>query len=117
VEEPVGAATPAAADAAAAPSRPAASKPPDRPAVPAAARGAPASGGFVVQVGSFSRRENAAVMVRQAAGKGVRLTVAGPDDRGLFRVRSAVVRTRQEAVALQGKLRAQGYRGLVGAVN
>ncbi len=96
--------------------RPAAARAPERPQAPVAARGA-AGGGFVVQVGSFSRRENAGVMVRQAARKGVRLTVAGPDDRGLFRVRSTVVRTRQEALSLQEKLLAQGYKGLVGAVN
>jgi DedD protein len=98
------------------PPRAAAARPADRAPVTAAAR-ATGGGGFVVQVGSFTRQKNAAVMVRQAGGKGVRLTVAGPDDHGLFRVRSAVVRTRQEAIALQERLRAQGYRGVVGAVN
>jgi cell division septation protein DedD len=102
--------------AAPAPVRPAPPRPADV-APPPAARSAPATGGFVVQVGSFTKRENASLMVKQAARKGVRLTVAGPDDRGIFRVRSTVVRTRQEAVALQEKLQAQGYKGLVGAVN
>lgn len=98
------------------PARTAAARPASAPP-PAAVRSTPATAGFVVQVGSFTKRENAAVMVKQAAGKGVRLTVAGPDDRGLFRVRSTVVRTRPEALALQEKLQAQGFKGLVGAVN
>jgi len=122
--------------AAAAPAKPAAqpkpeAKPEPRPAPhakelpethaaaakPAAKADAPAAGGFVVQVGTFSKRENAAVMVKQGAAKGVRLMVAGPDDHGLFRVRSPVVRTRQEAVALRDKMQSQGFKGQVGAVN
>jgi DedD protein len=123
-------AAPAPAVAAPAPavaaSRPAAA-PPAAPRQPAgapqstakssSAPHAPSGSGFVVQVGSFSSRENASQMVAQAARKGAHLMVAGPDDRGLFRVRSPVVRTRQEGVALQEKLRAQGYKGIVSAVN
>ena len=86
-------------------------------APPTPSRSTSGGSGFVVQVGSFTRQDNAAAMVKQAARKGVRLQVAGPDDRGIFRVRSAVLHSRQEAVALQEKLRAQGYRGVVGAVN
>jgi DedD protein len=111
VSPPEAATAPAASTA---PQPPPATKPaPKAPPAPRAATGS----GFVVQVGSFSSRENASAMVGQAAKKGVRLSVAGPDDRGLFRVRSPVVRTRQEALALQEKLRGQGYRGIVGAVN
>lgn len=111
--------------AAAAPAREPVSVQPRKPAeTPAAtakpapkATAAAAGRGFAVQVGSFSRRENASTMVRQAARKGVQLVVAGPDDRGFFRVRSPVVRTRQEAVSLQQKLQSQGFKGSVGAVN
>lgn len=87
--------------------------------VPAAKSAPPVSakGAFIVQVGSFNKRENAQQMVKQAARKGLHLLVAGPDDHGNFRVRTAPVRTRQEAVALQERLRGQGFKGLVGAVN
>ena len=107
---------------------------PVRPATPARAAAAPrpagksapaarsastvgAKGAFIVQVGSFNKRENAQQMVKQAARKGLRLLVAGPDDHGNFRVRTAPVHTRQEAEALQERLRGQGFKGLIGAVN
>jgi cell division septation protein DedD len=114
----------------------AAAMPPDKPAiiakatpvakpqpaskVPAAAKPTPVAttkGTFVVQVGSFNKRDNAQQMVKQAARKGVRLVVAGPDDRGNFRVRTAAVHTRQDAVVLQERLKGQGFKGLIGAVN
>jgi cell division septation protein DedD len=70
--------------------------------------------GWVVQLGTFTRRENAERMAREAAKKGLRLVVAGPDDRGLFRVRStSIFQDRQSAAALQERLKALGYPGMV----
>lgn len=70
--------------------------------------------GWVVQLGTFTRRENAERMARDAAKKGLRLVVAGPDDRGLFRVRStSIFQDRQSAAALQERLKALGYPGMV----
>jgi DedD protein len=72
--------------------------------------------GWSVQVGSFAKRENAARMVQQAAKKSVKLTIAGPDDRGLYRVRSPVQATRAVAAQLQGELQAKGFKGIVASV-
>ncbi len=99
---------------------PALPTPPILPAVqpapaPASAPAAGKAGGWVVQLGSFSRRENAEKMVQSAAGKGLELTIAGPDARGLHRVRTAPVAERQRAAALQAELAAQGYSGVINA--
>ncbi len=72
-----------------------------------------AAHGWVVQVGSFGKQENAARMAQQAAKKGVKLIIAGPDDHGLYRVRSPVSVTRAVAVQLQSELQAQGYKGII----
>ena len=72
--------------------------------------------GWAVQVGSFDKRENAARMVQQAAKKSVKLTIAGPDDRGLYRVRSPAQATRAVAAQLQGELQAKGFKGVVASV-
>lgn len=82
------------------------------PPTPASARNA---GGWVVQLGSFSRRENAEKMVQSAAGKGITLAIAGPDARGLYRVRTEPLADRQRAAALQTQLKAQGYVGVINA--
>ena len=74
------------------------------------------SRGWAVQVGSFAKRENAARMVQQAAKKGVKLAIAGPDDRGLYRVRSPVQVTRAVATQLQAELQAKGFKGMVANV-
>jgi DedD protein len=74
-------------------------------------------GEWVVQVATFSQRENAARMVQQAAKKGARLMVAGPDGRGMYRVRSTPQSSRQAAASLQARLKAQGYSGMVSAAN
>jgi len=97
----------------------AADKAPAAPAIePATTDTAPANAarvGWVVQLGTFSKRENAERMARDAAKKkGLRLVVAGPDDRGLFRVRSSsIFQDRQSAAALQERLKALGYPGMV----
>jgi DedD protein len=97
-----------------------------QPAVPAPANGTlpkpraatakAAAHGWAVQVGSFGKRENAARMVQQAAKKAVKLTIAGPDDRGLYRVRSPVQATRAVAAQLQSELQAKGFKGIVASV-
>jgi DedD protein len=96
-----------------------------QPAI-AAARPAPAApvaladkaaAAWVVQVATFSKRENAARMVQQASKKGARLMVAGPDGRGMYRVRSAPQASRQAATALQARLKAQGYSGMISQAN
>jgi cell division septation protein DedD len=70
--------------------------------------------GWVVQLGTFTRRENAERMASEAARKGLRLAVAGPDDRGLYRVRStSIFPDRQSAAALQERLKELGYPGMV----
>ena len=106
-------ATPAAAPPlATAPPAAARSTPqPETAAPPAVAR--EAGSGWVVQVGSFSKRDNAARMVQQAAKKGLRLNIAGPDDRGLFRVRSSVHADRARVVELQQLLAAKGFKGMI----
>lgn len=96
-----------------------------QPAIAAApaARPAPvapadkAASSWVVQVATFSKRENAARMVQQASKKGARLMVAGPDGRGMYRVRSAPQASRQAAAALQARLKAQGYSGMISLAN
>lgn len=87
------------------------------PLPPVAANAVPAgnAGGWVVQLGSFSRRENAEKMVQSAAGKGIKLAIAGPDARGLYRVRTSPLAQRQAAANLQAQLRSQGYDGVINA--
>jgi cell division septation protein DedD len=102
------------------------SVPPPAIAAAPAARSAPAApvasadkaaAAWVVQVATFSKRENAARMVQQASKKGARLIVAGPDGRGMYRVRSAPQASRQAATALQARLKAQGYSGMISQAN
>ena len=78
---------------------------------------AKAEAGFAVQIGSFSSRDHANTLLQQAAKKGVRVVIVGPDEHGVFRVRSPVVHTRQEAVTIQDRLRAQGLKGVIGPAN
>jgi DedD protein len=107
---------------AAAPVPAAASPPPAAHATPEPEAAAPpattklAGSGWAVQVGSFSRRDNAARMVQQAAKQGLRLSIAGPDDRGLFRVRSSVHADRARVVELQQLLAAKGFKGVIAKV-
>jgi DedD protein len=80
------------------------------PAAPAAAA---AGKGWVVQVGSFGVRENAERMVKQGSKAGLKLLVAGPDDKGFYRVRSAVLHDHAAAVRLQAHYRELGFKGLI----
>ncbi len=138
---PPAAASPAAASPAAAPlaAAPPAAVPPTAPpavaapdptpeaAAPAHTAPPPASntrssatasaGDWVVQVGSFSKRENAARMVQQAAKQGVRLAIAAPDERGLYRVRTALQPDRETVIELQQQLAAKGFKGMIARVH
>jgi cell division protein FtsN len=70
----------------------------------------------VVQVGSFSQRDHAERMVKDLAAKGFTVEVAGPDDHGLFRVRSPPRAERAAANALRQKMQASGLKPLVSRV-
>jgi DedD protein len=70
-------------------------------------------GGWTVQVGSFARRDYAERMAKQVTAKGFAVEVAGPDDRGLYRVRSAPQPERAAAVALKQKMQASGLKPIV----
>jgi DedD protein len=72
-----------------------------------------AASGWTVQLGSFSRREFADRMVKDAAARGFTVVVAGPDDRGLYRVRSAPRPDRAAALALKQKMQASGFKPIV----
>ena len=85
------------------------------PAAPSAHGGATQSG-WVVQVGSFSQRDHAERMVKDLAAKGFTVEVAGPDDHGLFRVRSPPHAERAAANALRQKMQASGLKPLVSRV-
>ena len=105
---------------ASAPASASAKKPAPTPAAAAvvsaarpAATAAPSGLRWTVQVGTFSRRDFAERMVKQVHAKGFAVMVAGPDERGLYRVRSAAVNARASAEALQQKMVAQGLKPIV----
>ena len=80
------------------------------------AHGSATQSGWVVQVGSFSQRDHAERMVKDLAAKGFTVEVAGPDDHGLFRVRSPPHAERAAANALRQKMQASGLKPLVSKV-
>ena len=84
-------------------------------AVPGPHTGA-AKTGWTVQVGSFARRDYAERMAKQVTAKGYTVEVAGPDDRGLYRVRSARQPDRAAAMALKQKMQASGLKPVVNTV-
>ncbi len=119
---PVAAGVPPTAAPAPAPAPAPASAPKPAPTRTAAAEvsaakpvptGAPTVRLWTVQVGTFSRRDFAERMVKQVRAKGFVVMVAGPDERGLYRVRSAGVNTRASAEALRQKMVAQGLKPIV----
>ncbi|MDE2219446.1 MAG: SPOR domain-containing protein [Gammaproteobacteria bacterium] len=75
----------------------------------------PAAAGWTVQVGSFTRRDFAERMVRQLRIRGFAVEAVGPDDRGLYRVRSAPLPERAAALALKQKMQARGLKPIVNA--
>lgn len=68
---------------------------------------------WTVQVGTFARRDFAERMVKQLRAKGFTAEVAGPDDRGLYRVRSAPIAQRAAAQVLVQRMRDQGFRPII----
>lgn len=90
--------------------QPSQQRPQQPPKPPVAAHPA---GHWVVQVGTFSRRDFAERMVKQLRAKGFAVVAAGPDDHGMFRVRSASLGTRAGAEALRQKMAQRGLRPLV----
>ena len=112
--------TPSAAVAAPAAATPAVATP--AAAAPATSKSAPSAhgsatqSGWVVQVGSFSQRDHAERMVKDLASKGFTVEVAGPDDHGLFRVRSPPHAERAAANALRQKMQASGLKPIVSRV-
>ena len=85
------------------------------PAAPSA-HGSATQSGWVVQVGSFSQRDHAERMVKDLAAKGFTVEVAGPDDHGLFRVRSPPHAERAAANVLRQKMQASGLKPIVSRV-
>ena len=70
---------------------------------------------WAVQVGTFSRRDFAERMVKQVHARGFAVVAAGPDERGLYRVRSAAFGTRASAEALRQKMVLKGLKPIVNA--
>jgi DedD protein len=102
--------TPAARPLAAAPPAPKAE------ASAASAHAGALKSGWTVQVGSFARRDYAERMAKQITAKGYAVEVAGPDNRGLYRVRTAPQSDRAAAVALKQKMQASGLKPVVNTV-
>ena len=76
-----------------------------------------AHSGWTVQVATFASRDYADHMLKQLRAKGVLMEVAGPDERGLYRVRSAPYANRAGALALRQKLLRKGLRPIVNTVS
>ena len=86
---------------------------PPASATPSVARHAAASAGWTVQVASFARHDFAERMVRQMKAQGFAVQVAGPDDRGLYRVRSSAFTDRARAMALRQQMLQKGLKPIV----
>jgi cell division septation protein DedD len=71
------------------------------------------AGRWAVQLGSFSRRELAERMTRQVRAKGFAVQLVGPDDRGLYRVRSALLADRAAASSLREKMIQKGFKPII----
>ena len=92
----------------------AAKKAPAQAAAHARANGTKAR--YTVQVASFARRDFADRMVKQIRAKGFSVQAVGPDDHGLFRVRSAPTSDRAAAQALKEKMQARGLKPIVSSL-
>jgi cell division septation protein DedD len=87
-------------------------------APPAAApRKAPQAGEWVVQVGSFAHADLARQMVRQVRARGFTVEAVGPDDKGLYRVRSTPFREREAALGLKARMVEKGLKPIVTGVH
>jgi DedD protein len=98
-----------AAEIAEVPATPPAEAPVTPPAPATAAETPAATGSYEIQLGLFSNRANAARLAAKVAQQGVKVSVSGPDARRLYRVHTSAHASREEALAIQQKLRAQGH--------
>jgi len=71
------------------------------------------SGSWSVQLGIFSKRENAERLMSDAKGKGFNVTVSSADSKGLFHVHSAGLPDRTAAQTLAQRLKADGFQAAV----
>jgi len=102
------AAMPAPASAVAAPPPSAAARSPAAVA-PATSDSSPGADRYQVQLGLFASRANADRLAARVVKQGIKVSVSGPDARGLFRVHTPTYATREEAQAIQQKLRELGH--------
>lgn len=72
-----------------------------------------AADSYEVQLGLFSNRANAERLAAKVTRQGVKASVSGPDARKLYRVHTSALASREEALAIQEKLRAQGHNTLL----
>jgi cell division septation protein DedD len=96
---------PAPASAVAAPT---AAAPTPAAAAPATSDSSPGADRYQVQLGLFASRANADRLTARVVKQGIKVSVSGPDARGLFRVHTPTYATREEAQAIQQKLRELG---------
>jgi cell division septation protein DedD len=80
---------------------------------PAAAPKAANAGPWSVQLGIFSKRENAERLVSDAKVKGFNVGVSSADSKGLFHVRTAGLPDRTAAQTLAQRLKADGFQAAV----
>jgi cell division septation protein DedD len=87
-------------------------KPPAHPVVEED-RSSASTAGWVVQLGSFASRQNAARLARSLESRGFRMSVssARAGSRVLWRVRAGPARNHAGAVHLAARLRALGHHG------
>ena len=55
-------------------------------------------------------------MVKQVRAKGFSVQAVGPDEHGLYRVRSAAMAERASALALKDKMQARGLKPIVNSL-
>src|SRR5580704_10075180 len=96
----------------AAPPRIARAPAPSSNAAPPAAHAAPA-GNWSVQLGLFSKRENAERMVNEAKAKGFGAAISGPDAKGQFHVHVTGLTDRNAAAAMVQKMKGEGLPAAV----
>jgi DedD protein len=86
---------------------------PPPPTVPAAAAKPQAAGGWSVQLGLFTKRENAERQMSDARARGFAVSISSADPKGMFHVRVAGLADRAAAQAVEQKLKAQGLPAAV----
>jgi cell division septation protein DedD len=82
-------------------------------AASASAPKAASAGPWNVQLGIFSKRENAERLMSDAKAKGFNVVVSGADSKGLFHVRTGGLPDRTAAQTLAQRLKADGFQAAV----